>query len=86
VETISITVNSVQMDFDYARKISWAVARSYNPDTSLKAWFDREQDRCSPSPAELDAAGLPDWEEYGRNRGGRKRVVVGDEDYIFIYT
>ncbi len=63
METISITVNSVSLDFDYYRKISWAVAKSYNPDTSLTGWFDREQDRYSPSRKEGDAAGLPDGEE-----------------------
>ena len=86
METISITVNRIHLDFDYARKISWAVAKSYNPDTALTAWFDRSQDRYSPSLAECDAAGFPGWEEYGRNQGGRKRVVVGDEDFVFIYT
>ena len=86
METISITVNSISLDFDYARKISWAVARSYNPNTSLTAWFDREQDRYFPSQKEGDDAGLPDWEEYGRNHGGQKKVVVGDGEYVFIFT
>jgi hypothetical protein len=86
LETISITVNSFRLNFDYARRISSAVAKSYNPDTSLTAWFDRKQDRYSPSLEECDAAGLLDWEEYGRNHGGQKKVIVGDGDYVFIYT
>lgn len=86
METITITVNSIRLTFDYARKISCAVAKSYNPEASLKAWFDREQSQYSPSQAECRASGHSDWEEYGRDQGGRKRVVVGDEDYVFIYT
>jgi hypothetical protein len=86
LETISITVNDFRLNFDYARRISWAVAKSYNPHTSLKAWFDREQGCYSPARTESGTDGLPDWEEYGLNQGGRKKVVVGDGEYIFIYT
>jgi hypothetical protein len=86
LETITITVNSIRLTFDYACKISSAVAKSYNPEASLQAWFDRERSRYSPSQAECEAVGFSDWEDYGRNQGGRKRVVVGDGDYVFIYT
>ncbi|MBI5583401.1 MAG: AF1514 family protein [Deltaproteobacteria bacterium] len=86
METITITVGSFRLNFDSAWKIFWAVAKSYNPHTSRMAWFDRKQGRHSPSPKECDAAGLPGWEEYGRIYGGRRKVVVGEEDYVFIYT
>jgi hypothetical protein len=86
LETINITVNNIRLTFDYAHKISWAVAKSYNPEASLKAWFDREQARFSPSPGEGEAAGLPDWEEFGRNQGGQKKVVVGEGEYVFIFS
>ena len=86
METITITTEKAGMDFDAARKVTGALAKSYNPETSLMAWFDKKQNKHSPSQVLCDAEGLPGWEEYGRHHGGQKKVVVDNGDYVFIYT
>jgi hypothetical protein len=66
--------------------ISRTVAQRFNPEASLMAWFDKKQNRHSPSQVECDAAGLSGWEEYGRHHGGQKKFIVGNGDYVFIYS
>ena len=39
METITITTEKTGMDFDRARKVTGALAKSYNPETSLLAWY-----------------------------------------------
>jgi len=86
METISILTEKPLPDFDTARKITGALAKSLNPETSLLAWFDKKQNKRSPSEVLCDAEGVPGWEEYGRHHGGQKKVIIGNGDYIFIYT
>lgn len=86
MDTITITTDKDGFDFDTARKVSGALAKSYNPEASLMAWYDKKQNKHSPSEVECNAEGLPGWEEYGRHHGGQKKVVFGDQDYVFIYT
>ena len=86
METINIPLEKGEVDFETARMISQTAARRSNPETSLMAWFDKKQNKHSPSEVECNAEGLPGWEEYGRHHGGQKKFIVGNGDYIFIYT
>ena len=84
METTTITTDKTGFDFDTARKVSEAVAKVYNPETSLVAWFDKKQNKHSPSQVECDAEGLPGWEETGEIMGGRKRWCSGTGN-IFLF-
>jgi hypothetical protein len=83
---ISVSLKGIDLDFQTAEDITKAVARRFNPDTSLMAWFDRKQNKHSPSQVECDAENLPGWEEYGRHHGGKWKIAVNDGEYVFIYT
>ena len=86
MQTISIIAEKPDITFDEAKDIAWSQASLFNPEASLMAWFDRKKNRHSPSQVECDAEGLPGWEEYGSHHGGQRKIIVGDGDYVFIYT
>lgn len=86
MDKISVTPPKPDITFEDARKIAQAAARSQNPEAALMAWYDKKRNKYSPSKVGGAAKGLYGWEEYVRNNGGQRRVVVGDGDFIFIYT
>ena len=86
METINIPLEKGEVDFDAARMIAQTAAKRYNSEASLMAWFDRKRNKHSPSEVECSAAGFPGWEEYGRHHGGEKKIIIGNGDYVFIYT
>ena len=86
MKEISIDVKGTSLDFHAAQSIAKSIASEDNPDTTAMAWFDKKSDRHSPSTVECNSKGIPGWEEYGRNHGGRKKISINEDEYIFIYT
>jgi hypothetical protein len=69
METITITADQTGFDFATAPESFRGRGKSYNPETSLVAWFDKKQNKHSPSQVECDAEGLPGWEEARAGHG-----------------
>jgi hypothetical protein len=86
METITIPMEKENVSLELAWGISWFLAKIYNPETSLAAWYDKKRGKSSPSQFECAAEGISDWEEYCQRHGGRKKFIVGSDDYVFIYT
>ncbi len=86
MKEISITISGYRLDYAAARDITQVIAERDNPDTMLMAWFDSKLNRQSPPVVECSPEGLPGWEAYGKNHGGRLRISINDGEYVFIYT
>lgn len=87
MQEVLIAVSGIAVDFDIARRVALALAAGDNPDeVSLVAWFDRGKGKHSPSCMKCEFKDAPGWEVYGRNHGGRLKVVVNEGEYVFIYS
>ncbi len=85
MDKISISVDGCTLDFDTAVKISQAIAERDDEDPMLICWNDIARDMHSPSGVLCEFDGTPGWEVYGETRGGRWRISINDEAYVFIY-
>lgn len=85
MQRIEITVSGITLDFDRARKIAGCLAGGDGEEVMLISWNDRGRDKHSPSCLQCEIKGAPGWEVYGENHGGRLRVSINDDDYVFIF-
>jgi len=86
MQDIDLFVNGCAVDFYTARKIALAVAGQDEEEPMLIAWNDKARDKHSPSCVQCEIKGAPAWEIYGRNHGGRLRISINHDDYVFIYS
>ena len=54
-------------------------------DPMLICWNDKARDMHSPSGVLCEFDGTPGWEVYGENHGGRWRISINNDAYVFIY-
>ncbi|MCB2181384.1 MAG: AF1514 family protein [Desulfobulbaceae bacterium] len=86
MERVEIKVNGCILNYELARKMALAIASENEEDPMLISWNDRVRDKHSPSCMKCEIKGAPGWEVYGRNHGGRLRISVNDDEYVFIYS
>ncbi len=86
MQDAKVTIRGLDLDFEYAKGIAKSIAAKKNPEADLMAWYDKKQERHSPSIVECNKVGLPGWEEYGRHHGGNLKVEINKGEYVFIYT
>ncbi len=72
--------------WDEARDAAYALAGGDEEDPMLMSWFDQLTGKFSPSCCKCDIKDGPAWEIYGKNHGGRLRISVNNDRYVFIYT
>lgn len=85
MQRIDLMMKRSGLDFVTARDGALGTAKKNNPETFLVAWYDKRDDRHSPSIT-CEGGDMPGWEEYGMNHGGNQKISVNWGDYIFIYT
>lgn len=85
MQKIELTVTGCQPDYGTAAKIARAIAEQDGQEPLLIAWHDRLRDKHSPGCLQCEIKGAPGWEVYGANHGGRLRVSINCDDYVFIY-
>ena len=86
MENITLQINGIQPDFDQARNIAAVLAQNNDDDIMLISWNDRTRDMHSPSCLQCEIKDTPGWEVYGINHGGRLRISINDDDYVFIFS
>jgi hypothetical protein len=86
MQKIELTVTGCDPDFETARKISRGIAEQDEQESVLIAWNDRFRDKHSPACLQCEIKGAPGWEVYGANHGGRLRISINHDDYVFIYS
>ncbi|MCX5871195.1 MAG: AF1514 family protein [Deltaproteobacteria bacterium] len=74
------------IDFEQARAIAKIIAERGNESTTLVSWGDRDKGVHSPRCLQCEIKGEPGWEVYGRNHGGRLRISIDDDRFVFIFS
>ena len=90
MKTIQLSSPHVGFDFELAKRITDALAKSYldDPDPFCLTWFDKAKGRESPAHVSYCHDGscdVPGYIEYAQSRGAQLKVVVGEGDFIFCY-
>ena len=85
MQEINLNLKKSELDFDIAKEGALGVARKNNPETFLVAWYDKRDDRHSPSVT-CEGGDRPGWEEYAVNHGGKQKITINRGDYVFICT
>ncbi|MBU0681495.1 MAG: AF1514 family protein [Proteobacteria bacterium] len=83
---IAISVVGIDVDWDVARDLAYTIANRYDEEPMLMSWFDKATGKFSPSCCKCEMNDGPAWEIYGKNHGGRYRISVNDDAYVFIYS
>ncbi|MEN8141586.1 MAG: AF1514 family protein [Thermodesulfobacteriota bacterium] len=87
MQAIAISVTGQELNWDLARDLAQTIAvRDEDELIMLISWFDRARGKFSPSCCKCDTTCGPAWEVYGKNHGGRLRISVNNDDYVFIYS
>lgn len=86
VQTITLTMNKESADFEKARAQARLVAEKVNPEAEIISWHNRDAQTQSPCCLGCEFDDAPAWEVYGRNHGGRLKIVVNDGQYVFIVS
>jgi hypothetical protein len=86
MQEIDLNIKGCEVNFETARKIALAVAGQDEEEPLLIAWHDRGREKHSPSCVKCEIKGAPGWEIYGRNHGGRLRISINQDDYVFIMS
>lgn len=86
MKNITIAVDGAELDWDVARDLAFSLANRHNEDPMLMSWFDKTTGKFSPSCCKCEIKDGPAWEIYGKNHGGRYRISVNDDTYVFIYS
>ena len=86
MENISISTDGVGLDWDLARDLAYAIANRNDEDPMLVSWFDKTTGKFSPSCCKCEIKDGAAWEIYGKNHGGRMRININDDTYVFIYS
>ncbi|MBI5556581.1 MAG: AF1514 family protein [Deltaproteobacteria bacterium] len=83
---IEVAVQGLALDYEAARKIAQVIAGKDGEEPMLMAWSDRDRGKHSPACVKCELRGTPGWEVYGRNHGGRLRISINNDCYVFIYS
>ncbi|MEN8257664.1 MAG: AF1514 family protein [Thermodesulfobacteriota bacterium] len=86
MKKITLSVEGADLDWDLARDLAYAIASRDGGDPMLMSWFDKTTGKFSPSCCKCEITDGPAWEIYGKNHGGRYRISINDDTYVFIYS
>ena len=86
MKKITIRISGMRPDFEQARIVASALAGNDDSESMLISWNDRIRDLHSPSCLKCEIKGTPGWEAYGINHGGRLRISINEDDYVFIFS
>ena len=86
MQRIDLHLDDEGLNWDQARDAALAIASDDDEMTMLISWFDRARGKFSPSCCKCEIKDTPAWEVYGQNHGGRLRISINDDTYVFIYS
>ena len=86
MQHVEISLAGDAITWDAARDKAYEFACKGDEDPMLMAWFDQTTGKFSPSCCKCDIKDGAAWEIYGKNHGGRYRISVNDDSYVFIYS
>jgi hypothetical protein len=83
-ETVKLTIEDSELDFDTARAQAKARALEINRNAMQLAWFNRETGQGFPD-YDCGSGDRPPWRVFADARGGNLTIDVNDGAFIFIY-
>jgi len=86
---IAVRLDGTSLTFEQARELAECAARAGTADPEsvmLISWCDRRRQVHSPQCLKCTLHDRPAWEVYGATHGGRVRVSVDDDEYVFIFS
>ena len=87
MEQVNLQLSGMAMDFELARRLATILAnQGHQEERSLIAWNDQGRNKHSPCCLQCEIKGEPGWEVYGRNHGGKLRVSINKDQYVFIFS
>ena len=84
MQHITITLKQEEADFESARQRAREIAATDNPEAEIISWHNRDTKSQSPCCLRCDFDGVPGWEVFGKNHGGRLKIDVNEGQYVFI--
>jgi hypothetical protein len=88
LNTLFLVAESIEFDFDRAKRAADALARALLDECVCMSWYDRLLDREAPAhvgECHGDSCDVPGYVDYARSRGAELAVDVGGGDYVFCY-
>jgi hypothetical protein len=81
---VYLNLDRERLDFERAREVAVARAKTYYSDPMLLSWYDRGKHAYSPA-GECCSEEEPSWVSYAKSRGGTLSIDINHEDYVFIF-
>jgi hypothetical protein len=81
---VFLKLDQERLDFEGARQVAVARAKTYCSDPMLVSWYDRGKHAYSPE-GECCSEEEPSWVSYAKARGGNLSIDINHEDYVFIF-
>lgn len=86
MQEIHLAVEGMEVGFEQAMAMARLLAAPEDEEVMLISWNDRLRDKHSPCCLQCEIHGAPGWEIYGKNHGGRLRISVNHDEYVFIFS
>lgn len=86
MQNVALHIDGFDLTWDLARDLAYRLAVQDDEDPMLVSWFDKSTGKFSPSCCKCQIKDGAAWEVYGKNHGGRYRISVNDDTYVFIYS
>jgi hypothetical protein len=86
MRSINLEMIGPDLNFETARRRAAALASEENPETMLISWSDGVRGVHSPQCLKCEIHGRPGWDVYGENHGGRLRIRVNSDRFVFIFS
>jgi hypothetical protein len=81
---VFLNLDPERLDFERAREVAFARAKTYYTEPMLMSWYDRGRHAYSPV-GECCSEEEPSWVSYAKGHGGNLTVDINHEDYVFIF-
>ncbi|MCK5228103.1 MAG: AF1514 family protein [Desulfobulbaceae bacterium] len=85
MKNIELTITESPLDYASARQQAEGMAEKEFSDPMLISWCDTKKNIHSPSCLKCEIKGKQGWEVYGENHGGKLRISINEDEYVFIF-
>lgn len=83
-ETINITIDDPNLDFELARQQAKTKALAINRNAMQLAWYDQQAGKGFPD-YDCGAGDRPPWQVFADSRGANLTIDINGGAYIFLY-
>ncbi|MEE4113111.1 MAG: AF1514 family protein [Desulfobacteraceae bacterium] len=83
-ETVKLTIDAPDLDFDTARAQAKAKALDISPNAMQLAWYNGQTDQGFPN-YDCGRGDRPPWQVFADSRGANLTIDVNDGAFIFLY-